>query len=533
MPVQSPRHSVEEAVNLLPAESTPCTLSPPSKNTKKPWFLIVGLIILLFAVIDVGVGLADAPKTRIFETNICLRYYQQNDPTAIDPHDTVPETECKIDAIQQELAMIFGWQETFDAIPGILLAVPFGALADIWGRKRILTLALVGLQLSTAWVLFICYFQRLPLQWTWLSSAFSLIGGGSVVAVAAGMTMISDVTPPEKRTNVFLYTTAAMLLSETIAPILASRLMGKSSWIPLLLAYAIQQLGVTIAMFCPETIHMQDQFDSRAIESERAMETSKEEQIYSFKAQLSYFKAAFIFLKSDSTLMLVVLSYLGNKSGRQAIQLLVRYASKRYDWEIKKAALLPSFRAATNLLSVAVLIPGFNYILLEYLRVPLQWADVWLARGSIIALASSFVIMGLASKPALLIIGLLVYNLGIGYASAIRSIAINAIGGPSSPHVSKLMSLLAITESIGLMVSGPLINGLFKWGMDIGSAGLGLPFLGIGLVYGLLTVVTFIISVKDQDLEYVEIISENDEEVQYTEQSELTPDAELIQRHNS
>lgn len=111
----------------------------------------------------------------------------------------MPEALCKVDPVQQKLAMIFGWQDTFDAIPGLLLAIPFGALADRWGRKWIFLASLIGLQLNAAWVLFICYFRTLPLQLTWFSSVFYLLGGGPVVASALGLTMIADIAPPHQR----------------------------------------------------------------------------------------------------------------------------------------------------------------------------------------------------------------------------------------------------------------------------------------------------------------------------------------------
>lgn len=48
------------------------------------------------------------------------------------------------------MAMIFGWQEMFDAIPSIFLAILFGVLADKVGRKWIFTASLLGLQLNSA-----------------------------------------------------------------------------------------------------------------------------------------------------------------------------------------------------------------------------------------------------------------------------------------------------------------------------------------------------------------------------------------------
>lgn len=199
----SPQASAEEGAPLLsPIDSGSHDVlpsPPPQKKKKKPWILLVCLAFLLIAIIDVGSFLAEAPKTRVFEANLCLRYYETHDPSKIGEDGTVPEGQCKIDEVQEGMAMIFGWQDMFDAIPGLVLAVPFGALADKWGRKWIFAASLMGLQFNSAWILLICYFRSLPLQLTWFSSAFYFIGGGPIVASAIGLTMVSDIVPPEKR----------------------------------------------------------------------------------------------------------------------------------------------------------------------------------------------------------------------------------------------------------------------------------------------------------------------------------------------
>jgi MFS family permease len=161
MASQLPRESVEEGASLLrsPNESTYSLALPPVK--KKPWVFLVVLALLLVAIIDVGAYLGEPPKTRIYETNICLSYCRTHDASVIGPDGTIPEKLCKIDAVQQKLAMIFGWQDTFDAIPGILLAIPFGTLADRVGRKWIFVVSLLGCWLSVAWILLICK----PPQW--------------------------------------------------------------------------------------------------------------------------------------------------------------------------------------------------------------------------------------------------------------------------------------------------------------------------------------------------------------------------------
>lgn len=150
-PLLSPIHS--EASLPLP--------EPRRKEKKKPWIVLCVLVFLLIAIVDVGAFLAEAPKTRVYEANICLQYYQEQDPSKIGPNGAVPEELCKEDIIQQRMAMIFGWQDLFDAIPGILLAIPFGTLADKVGRKWVFVGSLMGLQLNSAWILIICKLVRL------------------------------------------------------------------------------------------------------------------------------------------------------------------------------------------------------------------------------------------------------------------------------------------------------------------------------------------------------------------------------------
>jgi MFS family permease len=148
------RESIEREEALL--SPTQSVLYPPRKAIKKPWVLLVALIFVMIAFIDVGAYLAEAPLTRLFEANLCLKYYREQDPSVIPGDGSIPEQLCKVDVVQQRLASIFGWQEMFAALPGILLAVPYGTLADRVGRKWTFTASLVGLELAFVWVLVIC-----------------------------------------------------------------------------------------------------------------------------------------------------------------------------------------------------------------------------------------------------------------------------------------------------------------------------------------------------------------------------------------
>jgi len=128
---------------------------------------------------------------------------------------------------------------------------------------------------------------------------------------------------------------ASVLVAEMCAPIMAAVLMEYGNWLPLLLALAIQQVGVTIGLFFPETLHLRDLPEPIDADDE-GVELQPEHNIFGFRTQLRQLKNAFIFIKSDLTLALTIATFLANRLGRQALTLLIRYASKRYNWEIKK-----------------------------------------------------------------------------------------------------------------------------------------------------------------------------------------------------
>jgi MFS family permease len=164
--------------------------------------------------------------------------------------------------------------------------------------------------------------------------------------------------------------------------------------------------------------------------------------------------------------------------------------------------------------ALTIFVPAVNYFLLKYLRLPAHWADLWIARGSIVLTTVAFLVMGAAAHPALLIIGLLVFNMGTGYNAAMRSVAIHVVGGQASPDIGRLFAVIAIVESIGIMVAGPLLAEFFDWGIRMGEPWIGLPYIASAGVFAVITVVTFILSVKGKDttLAYAEIANEDFEE---------------------
>jgi hypothetical protein len=113
-----------------------------------------------------------APLIELFEQSLCISYYDVHDPSIIGPGGNVPELMCKIQTIQAPLATIRGWKSLFDTIPGcfklsllsieadflavLVIAIPFGKLADRYGRRKLMMICLLGVATSFGEVFIVC-----------------------------------------------------------------------------------------------------------------------------------------------------------------------------------------------------------------------------------------------------------------------------------------------------------------------------------------------------------------------------------------
>jgi len=129
---------------------------PPTRDespTRHPNFVVVATVIIIsIFLVEIGDYMMRAPLARILENIVCRKYYESTSSFIILP---IPEEDCKIGSIQGELAMLKGWDITFSCIPGLFLAVPYGVLADKYGRKLVWGLCSTGIVLSTVWAIFI------------------------------------------------------------------------------------------------------------------------------------------------------------------------------------------------------------------------------------------------------------------------------------------------------------------------------------------------------------------------------------------
>ena len=157
-----PMEESSERSPLLPFTTT----EPEATTQQRPrwwqsWEKVVFVIFAIVLLVSLGDQWQETPHTRIMEAVICYRHFEKADPSKLllgrdqvgpGAIGGVAEMWCKADEVQSELAMLRGWQSTFDGFPTLVLALPFGWAADRFGRKPFVLAGLVSYVLRAAWV---------------------------------------------------------------------------------------------------------------------------------------------------------------------------------------------------------------------------------------------------------------------------------------------------------------------------------------------------------------------------------------------
>ncbi|QKX58861.1 uncharacterized protein TRUGW13939_05989 [Talaromyces rugulosus] len=333
---------------------------PPFKSELNHWkrWKVAYLYAFFILVINFGSGLRFAPQVRLMELAVCRRYYFRYDPGRVDNHGNVSEALCKLNVVQAQLAMLRAWLSVFNAVAGILVALPFGILADTMGRRLVTALSLFSVTLSKAWIILV---SRSDL--------------GVLLVPTAGrrrqiMAALSDSSPADKRTAVFFYTSTMCLVSELIATPIGSLIMTRTTLnAAMISSSALEFSGLFVLLVTPETLRRNR--ESRGQSTEDVIPPS-------IQAQAALRRA-------------------GNNVG-----------------------ILISLRPAVNVFLFALILPNLSPVLASRLKIPTPQADLLVAKGSSVLLVIGLVIIGLGQSLAWIVIGHVVYTLGWGFDQSVR-----------------------------------------------------------------------------------------------------------------
>ncbi|KAK1990799.1 putative MFS transporter [Colletotrichum falcatum] len=438
------------------------------------WRPVVVVAMMLF-IDGLGYCMSLAPQTQLFEDIVCRQYYEVD---GAGPVGGPSEEMCKVPAVQDVVAQLFGWQTFFDGIPGLVLAIWFGVLADKQGRRRVLFLSVVGQVLSACWVLFICW-AELPLRLAWLSSTFLVIGGGSTVTSAVSMMVITDASPEKYRSNIFFYAQAALIVAELVGPAMGSALMTNSLWHPLLLGLACTVITAILAGTIPETLH---RGEDGAIESE-ADDLSDDLSLRgTLRRLIEHVYKTLKFIASHRSVLFLVLTFLVVDFSRQSLSVLLQYLSTRYSIPIAKANLLLSARAFAQLVTFIAILPLLDLFVSKNLGLSARAKDFFLSRLSIVFTMICFAVLILAPSLSAVVVGLAFYTLGNGFSSFARSLLSSLV---EKDMVGTLFTTLSMMDTLGSLLAGPIVAKTFSWSMRLDGIWKGMPYVMSFVICGL------------------------------------------------
>lgn len=180
-----------------PATSPSAAAASQLRALLRPRVIIISFIFIF--LLELVIGISVPPINAIMESIICRQMHPDLFPLPGQGHHPVVEPAiptfpdmfsvglagqslhrirhfaggvvlvddpaCKQPDVQGYLAMLRGWQNTFESIVGLLLTVPFGILSDRWGRRGVMALSMAGIVASYMFMYLVCECQPFPLDY--------------------------------------------------------------------------------------------------------------------------------------------------------------------------------------------------------------------------------------------------------------------------------------------------------------------------------------------------------------------------------
>ncbi|EEY17274.1 conserved hypothetical protein [Verticillium alfalfae VaMs.102] len=424
-------------------------------------FTIVVLLACLKATLFSSGILFLTPLFRLVEDAICHVHYQK------DLSEPIEEKECKVDEIQSQLAYLLGTGAVIGALVTLVVAFPYGVLADRLGRKPAFFLAYLGILLGFGWAPFVLSVSKQPNLWTLLlGQFFFLIGGGVSAAVNSIYAMASDVSTEENRSTHFLYLSIGGVIAGLGVPLASGFLLQTyGPWVPIKLVFYLSPVVVTAASLLPETLPIQLPGGRGVPSPRRPLAAAVRRHVSSHLAEVAGIQAL---LRNRSLLYCLAAPLISNASSTSHSTTFTQYISKHFGWSLAQTTYVHSPLALCHLL-VLVALPRVSAHLLTprggRLGLTSFTKDLLLTRVSYGVLAGSSVLQALSPS---VVPFLLTYALGmLGSATAPLTRAITTAFAERKEHTSRLYALCSIVDTLGSFIGGPVL----AWSSRSGCAG--------------------------------------------------------------
>lgn len=199
-PLLADQHPDSPESRLQDRHATTAAAEAPSAPDALPraQFLravVVGVLVLV--VTDTALVAGELALSALYESALCHNRHPDSSGSLAD---RLADPRCKEEAVQSDLAALLGWMNMLSMVPGLIMAMPYGRLADRFGPGLVLILMFVGDGLYLlAHTAISANPETVGLWWLYPSSFLMMLGGGGVVYSAMMYTVAGSISTDENR----------------------------------------------------------------------------------------------------------------------------------------------------------------------------------------------------------------------------------------------------------------------------------------------------------------------------------------------
>ncbi|KAH6849647.1 major facilitator superfamily domain-containing protein [Chaetomium sp. MPI-CAGE-AT-0009] len=452
--------------------------------------------IPLLAALVFLLGLSDnvtaAARIRVLEFAVCFEYFAPREPGTPGLAGPIQEGECKIPAVQQQLATLRAWLGALEALPTLLVGLPLGYYADKVGRRPVLIWSTIGILLNLGSMAAICYFRQLfPANDVLASPIFLLFGGGKFVFLAMIMSMTIDISPENERTNNVFMVFIPDLITGIIGPPAGALLLSWNLWATLISGTVALLLTFPVMMLLPAETPEKGKLGPIAPDAdpgeyeplwrgdiEHAPATAAPHRTLWTAAlfdQLAEVVHGVLSFPLNRNVALALASVVVSTSS-QIDDILLPYLSITYNWSLAQASNVLPLLAVLNL-GFAFALPRLANTIRTASGLTSWEVDWALTVGSVLPLVVGAVVIGLWQTMEGTITGLIIQTAGYGNRLFLLSLLPSMV--PADTR-AQLYMLLSLVDTIGGFARSTLMEPLFGLSLGLGGRGTGLPFIVSG-----------------------------------------------------
>ncbi|KAL7273446.1 hypothetical protein RUND412_003701 [Rhizina undulata] len=444
--------------------------------------------ILVMLLTALGTTILSTSRLPLLEQSVCRSYYQSHEPAIIGKDGSVPEMRCKEIEIQTELAGLRGWAEFFGDVPGLILTVSYGRLAETSSKKLILGVNTVSYVLSILYFLAVCYFyERFDIKMIWLSCLFDIFGGGSPILRTLLYTFIAEGTDPVSLSSTYYALSASLLATKLFGMTTGTYLLERGIWIPCQVGLLVYSLGIPALLLLPSSLPVNAGEETDNSHSQLLPEEGDPRSDGPWSAWKFYLVAQFRAITVDYTksfhvamelfihdrlYRLCLAIFFFNITGMGVRIVLQQWASKFFKWTLAETSYVLSFELLVSGL-VLVSLPYISKRLLKPMLGSTRRTDLWVVKASLLINIVGALCIGFAPTKIFFVVSLTIYSTGAGLYDSLKSFA---TGFLRREEITRLYVGISLVETVGSLIAGPLWSGIFSLALSVNFLGYGLPF---------------------------------------------------------